>query len=38
MGARHPSAMTLAALIRAFVVGWDRQKAMGFGSRALKIQ
>jgi len=32
---RQPPEVTLAALMRPFAVGWERQRAMGFGSRAL---
>jgi len=29
---RQPAEMALAVLMRRFAVGWDRQRAMGFGS------
>jgi hypothetical protein len=35
---RQPPGLTLAALMEAVAVGWERQRAMGLGSRALKIE
>ena len=35
---RQPAEMTLAVLMRPFAVGWERQRAMGFGSGALRIE
>jgi hypothetical protein len=38
LDAQEPSPMTLAVLMRPFAVGWDRQRAMGFGSGVLRIE
>jgi hypothetical protein len=35
---RQPPGLTLAALMEPFAVAWERRRAMGFGSRALKIE
>jgi hypothetical protein len=30
--------ITLAVLMRPFAVGWDRQRGLRYGSRALRIE